>query len=184
MLRSDPDYQALHLTHKTTSVSDCSNCIHCKLESNALLENGLPINLEKLGFLTQAHLNSNTTSKYYQALNSYLNQTNGEGGISISNAQVKKYRKLIKIQDCTTWLAMSSSSKNHYTSNGLTQSLNNNNFNGKSLRYSHSAHNYTNNKQNIANNQSFTGYKIIDPHYNYTERINLLLNRKISRSNT
>lgn len=114
-----------------------------------------------------------------------MNQANGNknGGISIANAH-SKYKKLIKIQDCTTWLAMSSSAKNPYTSNGLTQSLSNNNYNSKTLRHSQSVQNSSNNRQNITNTQGFTGYKIIDPHYNYTERINLLLNRKISRSNT
>jgi hypothetical protein len=112
-----------------------------------------------------------------------LNQANeANGGSTIANAHAKKYKKIIKIQDCTTWLAMSSSAKNPYTSNGLTQSLNNTT--SKSMRHSHSSQANSNNKPNITNNQGFTGYKIIDPHYNYTNRINLLLNRKISRSNT
>ena len=163
------------MTHKANSFSDCSNCIHCKLESNELFENGLPLNLAKMSFLQHGNSNSSTTSKYYQALNSYLNQAN-EINSSSNSANTKKYKKLIKIQDCTTWLAMSNSSKNNY--NGLTTSLSNS---SPVVRNSFSAQN---NKYNVTNNQNFTGYKIIDPHYNYTNRINLLLNRKISRSNT
>ena len=151
-------------------------------------ENGISSTLKKLALSQQTHSNLNA-SKYYQAFTNYFNHQSGDTATttnpsSATNGKVdsskSSFKKLIKVQDCTTWLTMNKSVRNNSNqANGTTPyHANHGNLTSRNGYVQQFQNNNTNNTQN------FTGYKIIDPNYNYANRINLLLNRKISRSNT
>ncbi|CAF0915842.1 unnamed protein product [Brachionus calyciflorus] len=89
-------------------------------------------------------------------------------------SQETRQKKLIKLQDCTTWLNVPSSNNHQsYLSNKLQNKLNS----GRSLNALMSRHDY--NGRTIQ--QYFPGTKLLDANFN---RVHLLLSRKTNRTNT